>query len=563
VTTALQEGSATQPSSAAGAGEGQGRRSAWHAWALLAVIVGASAGATVAATRRTSTTFDEITVVAAGTRGFHTRAFDLAPAHPPLTQYLYGLPVFLAEPNYPPDQAKAGKQPIGTYSPYLYARQFFWGSANDPEKLAFLGRLGGALCVVLLVLSVFLFARRRFGDAPALLAAWLVAFLPDVLAHGGVACNDLPLALTYFLAAWAIDAAVRCPTLVRGAVSGASVALAVGTKFSAIVLPAVAVLLLLMEAFALRERRWLPHAKLAVLAGTAAMYLALVAVYRGDFTLAEMRYGLDFTFRHVTRGHDTAPAYLLGRTSQTGWAYFFPLAFLYKTPAAFHLLLIAGLVGLSRSTRDVRLRWLFASPLRMPVVAGGVLLGALFASNLAIGFRHALPALPLLCVIAAVGVQRLWVTVGRVPRLALATLALWMAVSTLSFYPHFLAYTSEWGPGRDRGHELLLDSNLDWGQGLLDLRNWMRRNAVERVYLSYFGSALPAGYGIDYVALPSFFVLPPSPPPPQPPRYAVISATNLHGLYLPGDPLARFRDLVPDTVIAHTLLVYKVGQPTN
>ncbi|MGH7553289.1 MAG: hypothetical protein ACREMQ_09730, partial [Longimicrobiales bacterium] len=127
--------------------------------------------------------------------------------------------------------------------------------------------------------------------------------------------------------------------------------------------------------------------------------------------------------------------------------------------------------------------------------------------------------------------------------------------------PHFLAYVSEYGPGRDREHEVLLDSSVDWGQSLLALRDWMKGERIGRVYLSYFGSALPEGYGVRYSPLPSFFPLPAQQPAPAEvpePTYAVVSATNLHGVYLAGDPLGRFRSVQPDTILAHTLFVYRL-----
>jgi hypothetical protein len=141
---------------------------------------------------------------------------------------------------------------------------------------------------------------------------------------------------------------------------------------------------------------------------------------------------------------------------------------------------------------------------------------------------------------------------------------LWYAVSALSWYPWFLSYISEYGPGRDRGDEVLLDSSLDWGQGLLALRDWMRAQRVESVYLSYFGSGMPSGYGISYVPMPSFFPMAPAgPAPAKAPKYAVIAATNLHGLYFSGDPFARFRAAQPDTVLAHSLMVYRVDGRTD
>ena len=142
-------------------------------------------------------------------------------------------------------------------------------------------------------------------------------------------------------------------------------------------------------------------------------------------------------------------------------------------------------------------------------------------------------------------------------------LVVWAVLAPLSYYPNFLAYISEYGPGRDRGSEVLIDSSLDWGQGLLQLRDYMRAHGIDRVYLSYFGSALPDGYGIDYVPLTSVFGLPRSSlsrPGQRNPQYVVISATNLQGSYFTGDPFARFRQIQPDAVVAHTMYVYHIQE---
>ena len=106
---------------------------------------------------------------------------------------------------------------------------------------------------------------------------------------------------------------------------------------------------------------------------------------------------------------------------------------------------------------------------------------------------------------------------------------------------------------------MLLDSNLDWGQELLELRLFMQEEGVASVRLSYFGSALPEAYGIEYVALPSFFRLARerTPGAAASPRFTVISATNLHGLYLQGrDPFASYRERQPYRILGHSLFVY-------
>jgi hypothetical protein len=88
----------------------------------------------------------------------------------------------------------------------------------------------------------------------------------------------------------------------------------------------------------------------------------------------------------------------------------------------------------------------------------------------------------------------------------------------------------------------------------------MRSQQIDRIYLSYFGSGWPAGYGIDYVPMYSFFSLPQAKSLEPEPEYVVISATNLRGIYFTGDPFRAFREIEPDTILGHTLFVFHVSQ---
>ncbi len=200
--------------------------------------------------------------------------------------------------------------------------------------------------------------------------------------------------------------------------------------------------------------------------------------------------------------------------------------------------------------------------LRLVVVGALVFLAFLLQANLNIGIRHALPLLPLLAILVAVGATRLWRAGPRLARWAVGVLIVAFVASSLAYYPHFLTYFTEYVPFRkELGHRVMVDSNLDWGQGLLELRDWMDERGVERIYLSYFGSALPSGYGIDYVPLQSFFPLrPPDAPDDAPdPEWLVVSATNLAGMYLPRDPFTRLRLTPPYDVLANSMYVYRLG----
>jgi hypothetical protein len=284
-----------------------------------------------------------------------------------------------------------------------------------------------------------------------------------------------------------------------------------------------------------------------------------VALYEGDFPLAYLRESTVQAQNHVM-GTRSLAAHLLGEMYRDSPWYFYPVAFLYKTSVAFHLLMVVALVGAVMAVRsrpalrDVVLG--IRAPLIGLIVFGIILLRA----NVTLGFRYAMPLLPLITMLTAAGVVVVWRRASRLIRGVIVLLPLASAASALAYYPHFLAYTSEYQPHPELGYSVFVDSSFDWGQGLLELRDWMQEENVDRVYLSYFGSALPEGYGIDYVSLPSFFPLPPHPETEPKPRYAVISATNLIGLYLNPDLFKELRQKVPHRVLGHTMFVYEVTE---
>lgn len=71
-----------------------------------------------------------------------------------------------------------------------------------------------------------------------------------------------------------------------------------------------------------------------------------------------------------------------------------------------------------------------------------------------------------------------------IPLCVLATIA-----STLRVYPHQLAYFNEAAGGPENGYKHLLHSNLDWGQDLLLVREWMNSCKLDAScveFVSYF-----------------------------------------------------------------------------
>jgi 4-amino-4-deoxy-L-arabinose transferase-like glycosyltransferase len=184
--------------------------------------------------------------------------------------------------------------------------------------------------------------------------------------------------------------------------------------------------------------------------------------------------GAELVGWHTRIGH---PTFLLGRHSNRGWWYYFPVVFFFKTPLGFVFLALAGIViGIRRGGAHAAVAF---APLLMFVPA--------MISSINIGIRHVLPVYPFLCIAAAVAVIAMWRSRRRVLRASLAVLLAWYFIAGAVSHPDYLAYFNEVA-GR-HPERIALDSNLDWGQDLLRLASIVSKRRITHLYASYFGSA--------------------------------------------------------------------------
>ncbi|MEE8170899.1 MAG: glycosyltransferase family 39 protein, partial [Phycisphaerae bacterium] len=244
------------------------------------------------------------------------------------------------------------------------------------------------------------------------------------------------------------------------------------------------------------------------------------------------------------RGRDS---FLNGSRTLCGSGWFFPYAFLVKTPLPLFLALYAaalatvlfkgrlktagpasvsplnkgGLRGVSParaasetspnapvSKRAAAAAVELKSPARnllYDTIPIWILLGVYgflaFRSTLNIGHRHLLSLYPGLCILA--GAAAAWRHASRKPlRLIPPALAVLMAAASLSIYPHYLAYFNWLAGGPRNGYKHLVDSSLDWGQDLKGLAAWLEDRGLKSggdrpVYVQYFGRDRLAHRGIS------------------------------------------------------------------
>jgi hypothetical protein len=249
--------------------------------------------------------------------------------------------------------------------------------------------------------------------------------------------------------------------------------------------------------------------------------------------------------------------YLLGQISDGGWWYYFPVAYLVKTPLT--LLAICALapvaLKLSRISWGID-RWTGIC-LGLPLV---LFVLETIASSPDQGLRYLLPAYPFLYLLIAVAAARLWERFGSA-RIAIVAALVVLAIETLSAFPNFIPYFNLAAGGSRGGLRILGDSNLDWGQGLAELARWRAQHNDRQLYLCYFGAVDPAFYGIDCRYFPGSFPGDRSPSPLQAHCYVAVSATHLQGIYLPPrlrEFYASLAQRAPMAVIAGSIYVYEI-----
>lgn len=546
-----------------------------HAPRFLAVALLVLAfGLALTSAVQKSPTMDEQNHIARGAAYLGTGDPRLSIEHPPLVNTLSALPPhLLLDLHLPLDQWWEASEW------YHFADNFLWHANRNPDQIVFLARLPVIGLGLMLSALVFRWASERFGAWGGLLAATFCALDPNVLAHTRLSTTDLGGAFFVFLAAYAFWRLTKHFSWWRVGWAGVALGLAFAAKLSALLFGPILTLIFLLDGILEGSGRAHLLKRIGSLFVIALLALLVVwASYR--FQLGPLK-GVSFVvpappyIRGIRAVLDFAsggrPGYLLGEISTEGWWYYFPIALAVKTPLATLIAVLFATVMMSRhSQRDD----LF---LLIPPVT---LFATFITARLNLGYRHLLPILPFLAV-----------HVGRLPNLPIfhstnlpihqstnlpfpiyclsfLALAAWLAISTLTIYPHFLAYFNPIGGGPENGWRILADSNIDWGQDLKGLRAWMEQQGVARVQLSWFGSAYPEHYGIDYdplpgVGFPSHFELWSDPPfdtdHPDPGVY-VISVNNLLGLNLPNPDLyAWFRSRPPDTKVGYTLFVYNIS----
>jgi hypothetical protein len=459
---------------------------------------------------RSSVTYDENFHVPAGVLIVTRGDYGVSTVNPPLVKTMSGLAARLAGAELP-DEAR-----IATRDQRIVGDAFMRRNASRYRTIFFAARLPTLILSLGLAWLVWRFARRLYGAPAGLFALGLYTLTPEALAHAGVATMDIATALGFLGTLYGWWGFTRSRRWRWWGLAALWLAFTTLTRFTS-----WSLLLILPIVTGITWARTSPKHRRRLLTGLALLPVvalaALLAGYRGaasarplsetDWNSSALRAlsdrapwlrlpvpdayldGFDW---QLTESEAGVPAYVQGSVVPGPVWWYFPYAMSIKWPLA--ILVALALHGaLAARERSVRRHDLWF--LLVPVIL--LLGGAMFLTSLAAGVRYVLPLLPFLCVWLGGFVR----TAARVPRLAFVPFLILggLASEAASCAPHYLSFFNALaGNPKDRDRRLN-DSNVDWGQGLLALRDAIEKRGIGKIYLTYHGTVDPAIYGIDYI----------------------------------------------------------------
>ncbi len=536
-------------------------------WLATGLIATTLAVVQIRSVQQESQTWDEGFEIVGGYQYLTTGEYRASLENPPLERILEALPLLALHPELKGEGLAAdntGAHDVDAGLAFLYKNRV------PADQMLFAARLPMIGVCVGLVVGLAAWTRKKFGAAAGIVAALLFSLDPTVIAHGRYVKNDMTVAAFSFAAVIAWDWFLETGKGSALVASGVTLGLALGSKYSAVFLLPVFVILWALK-------RPLPHGRgsvrefltVGLLAGV--VILILYAPYDGALLPharsaggTPLRQAIDQSTlvgrgiawigsrlgwraqpyliglaQFASHGGGTHPAYLWGNRGSAGWWYYFPFAFAVKTPVA---TLLAILLAVP-----------FAATQMVLVLPIAIYTMLSMMGHVDIGLRHLLPVYPFLYALVGVGLTRLrwrW----RVP-LLIAILSA-AAIESFAVYPYYTAFFNVLAGGPKNGPKYLVDSNIDWGQDLKRLGEFVAARGSPQTCIMYFGTA-PTWYYLKYPAnFPKFEEMQRGVQPEC--SLAAVSVTPLEGVYVDPQWFAWLRDVPPTARIGYSIYVWDV-----
>ncbi|MCX6813774.1 MAG: glycosyltransferase family 39 protein [Candidatus Azambacteria bacterium] len=511
--------------------------------------------------------YDERIHLPAGYSYITQKDMRLNPEHPPLVKDLAALPLLFMKINFPYQSwgwntsltIGSSRTPVWQ-TDVGFGNDLLYYSGNDAQNMMRLSRIPIILIGILLGFYIFRFSRELWGGLAGIIALAFYSFSPTFLAHTRLVTTDVAAAAAFFISFYYFYKWLKVSTWRNLLIFGIVLGLGLLTKFSVFLLVPIFGFIVLIWVL-LKERGKKLWALKKYLSGFILIlviaFLVIGTVYAyhvwnypiekqaidtnfilstfGFKPLANLsvwissqpylrawgHYFLGFlmTLQRSGGGNTT---YYLGEVSADGSRSYFPMVYLIKEPLPYIILaLFALFLGIKHFREKTRESWISAEAGMLFIIV--VYWAFSIKSNLNIGVRHLLPTLPFIYALTARQIS-FWIKGGIMERISnykgfwqllglywrrlkrgfiIIILFIWAIISVVSIWPSFLAYFNGIAGGPNSGYKFVVDSNIDWGQDILRLSQFIEKNNIKEIKMDYFSGA-PAEYYIKTAKIESF-----------------------------------------------------------
>ena len=557
-------------------------RSRWPVVAAFALAVAFFAQSLTSSMKK-SATYDEPMHIAAGLSYLATGRIVVSPEHPPLLKELSALALQQNGVHWPATAEATAAANGDAKSASSVSRSIIVD--NGPDRVMFWARLPLIFVATALVLAVYLLGRRLVGEAAGVGAAFLCTFDPNLLAHSFLVTTDVGVATFLVLFMVALWDYLNRPSLARAIICGVALGAALAAKYSAVILPPVAGLLMLAAVrwpidsakavasksrgangesqFAHRTLRPMLRYAAGFVAMCVAAFLLLQVIYLFPRNPLQYLSGWGSIYGSHVEGFQ---GYMAGHLAPRFYSYYV-VAFLLKEPLA---TIALAAIGLFVVVRDKTMHPLARAFLLVPPV---VIVAGYTVMSFNIGIRYLMPALPYAYLLGGVALARLFQSMRAPVRALGGVLCAWVLLAAVGIYPDHLSYFNEaacvlddpkklgFDGGSRCGPTWLDDSNVDWGQGLKQLKDWLDRNAGGRqVRLGYFGTIPPEAYGIRQVPMSDEDLLSGKSPGLYAVSAHIVASTPAVALQARGSGAEWLRRTPPVAIVGHAFYIFDIPE---
>jgi hypothetical protein len=459
---------------------------------LLAVIIFTGVIRIIISYNYTSITFDEPFHVYHTARLWNGNGFDVHDEQPGLTRIVFGV------------------------IPYIKSRISKNNTVKVNYRTILWARYGNLIFFIVLCIGTFLLANYIFSEYTGVLSVFFLSLDPTILGHSALATVDIAVTCCLPLGIYLFLKFITEPSRNNSAMLSLMLAVSLMSKFS--ILPFLGLSYMIILLLAIYHRKIDKHNYLLIMKNLFLVLICSVFILWGfygfqvgpilsdnAFHLMKDKYsdngvlsffinlaaqpifplnayiaGIARVAFHNSHGHT---GYLLGKVSKLGWWYYFPIAIVVKTILVSLLFSFLGAVLIIKHYIKSR-QWLFLVP-----VAGGVAI-ILFSmcSNLNIGIRHVLPTYPFMMISAGYAGFYLWHNKNVYVKSILIMLIISNVFSSLLASDNYIAYFNL--IGSNHPENILVDSNLDWGQDYDKLIDEIKKRNINKIHIVIHGHSV-------------------------------------------------------------------------